>query len=83
MPAASKAADSKGSVSSNLTVSARFYDESRADKTTLHTVNLLPLGGKNREMDERFKSPPWKGGSGVTPTRVRIPLSLPGFSSAA
>ena len=29
------------------------------------------------EMDERFKSPPWKGGTGVTLSRVRISLSPP------
>lgn len=29
------------------------------------------------EMDERFKSPPWKGGIGATLSRVRIPLSPP------
>lgn len=29
------------------------------------------------EMDERFKSPPWKGGTGATLSRVRIPLSPP------
>lgn len=28
-------------------------------------------------MDERFKSPPWKGGTGVTLSRVRISLSPP------
>ena len=29
------------------------------------------------EMDEWFKSPPWKGGTGATLSRVRIPLSPP------
>jgi hypothetical protein len=32
------------------------------------------------EMDERFKSPPWKGGTGATLSRVRIPLSPPKVS---
>lgn len=29
------------------------------------------------EVDERFKSPPWKGGTGATLSRVRIPPSPP------
>ena len=33
------------------------------------------------EMDERFKSPPWKGGIGATLSRVRIPLSPPNTKS--
>ena len=31
-------------------------------------------------MDERFKSPPWKGGTEVTLSRVRISLSPPNVS---
>ncbi len=33
------------------------------------------------EMDERFKSPPWKGGIGATLSRVRIPLSPPNIKA--
>ena len=36
--------------------------------------NAAPLPG---EVDEWFKSPPWKGGTGVTLSRVRIPPSPP------
>ena len=31
------------------------------------------------EMDEWFKSPPWKGGTGLSLSRVRISLSPPDF----
>lgn len=40
-------------------------------------------GQEHREMDERLKSPPWKGGTGATWSRVRIPLSLPNRGSLA
>ena len=36
--------------------------------------NAAPLPG---EVDEWFKSPPWKGGTGATLSRVRIPPSPP------
>jgi hypothetical protein len=39
--------------------------------------NPIPTIG---ELDERFKSPPWKGGIGATLSRVRIPRSPPFFN---